>query len=68
MSEKLSQIPETHKRRFPSTREVRAETIGPLELMNLVEWVYRARPRALRIVRQQYRAFCLYLLKKIERA
>lgn len=41
---------------------------GVDELQNRLEWVLRNRPRALVNARAEYRAFCLRLYNKIQRA
>jgi hypothetical protein len=56
------------KRQFPSFAEQRAVELGPQELMNLIEWQLRRRPRSLRNVRSKYRTFCLDLYKMLKQA
>jgi hypothetical protein len=53
-------------RRFPSRREIRAIEIGCDELMALLDWQFRNRPRALRWLRRLYRFFCWLLLSVLE--
>ncbi len=55
------------KRRFPSRRERRALELGADELIGLLEWRLRARPRGLRGARRLYRQVCLELLERLER-
>ena len=64
--EKIAAQPDSVKRRFPTLRQSRAVEIGADELMSLVEWTFRSRPRALRNIRRIYRGFCLFLLGRIE--
>jgi hypothetical protein len=54
--------------RFPSRAEQRAVELGPVELMNLLEWRLRTRPRALRPQRRKYSQFCLELYRRLRRA
>lgn len=49
-------------------REERAVELGPAELMVLLEWALRNRPRAVRNVRRSYREFCVALYRRLERA
>ena len=54
--------------RFPSRLELRAVELGADELINLAEWKFRHRPRALRNLRNDHRHYLARLLHKIERA
>lgn len=55
------------RRQFPSAARLRAEELGPVELMALLEFSLRNRPRALRNVRRQYSDFCLKLYRRLGR-
>jgi hypothetical protein len=55
-------------RRFPTRRQRRAVSIGADELIALAEWVFRLRPRKLRNLRARHRAYCVTVLREIERA
>jgi hypothetical protein len=44
----------------------RAVELGPVELMALLEWELRNRPRALQNQRKKYIAFCVELYRKLE--
>jgi hypothetical protein len=55
------------RQRFPSRAELRAVELGPAELMNLLEWKLRKRPRALRHARRRYCQFCVALYRNLER-
>lgn len=59
--------PKYHARRFPSPRQMRAVELGADELMALLEWELRERPRALRLARGRYTVFCRRLLAQLER-
>jgi hypothetical protein len=48
-------------------RSERAVALGPVELMNLLEWELRTRPRALRHTRKKYRDFCRCLYRRLQR-
>jgi len=58
----------THRRRFPTPRELRAVELGADELMARLEWELRCRPRTLQSVRARYRRFCAESLSRLERS
>jgi hypothetical protein len=61
--------PQTIKpRRFPSRAAQRALALGPVELIALLEWELRTRPRALRHARKKYRDFCRALYRRLQRS
>jgi hypothetical protein len=49
-------------------RNERATEFGPVELVTLLEWELKHRPRALRNVRTKYKKFCLELFQRLEKA
>ena len=49
-------------------RKDRAVELGPVELIALVEWELRDRPRALGNARREYIAFCHRLYRRLTRA
>jgi hypothetical protein len=49
-------------------RKDRAVELGPEELMALLEWELRNRPRALRNRRIEYKTFCRRLHQRLTRA
>jgi hypothetical protein len=51
-----------------SQRKERAVEVGPVELMALLEWELRHRPRALRNIRMKYTQSCLRLYVRLEKA
>jgi len=51
-----------------AARVDRAVSLGPLELMNLLEFRFQDNPNALRAVRRSYTDFCLSLLTDLENA
>jgi hypothetical protein len=55
-------------RKFPSAQRQRAEELGPVELIALLEWQLRNRPRALRNCRGRYASFCFWLYRYLARA
>jgi hypothetical protein len=55
------------RRQFPSAVRRRAEELGPVELMTLLEFRLKDRPRSLRNVRREYSNFCLSLYQRLER-
>ena len=48
-----------------SHSETRAVEIGCDELIALLEWAFRDRPRTLRNIRREYRDFCLRLYRRL---
>jgi hypothetical protein len=58
---------QTHSRMSLSQLEERAVEVGPVELMNLLEWELRKQPRALRKVRQRYVDLCVALYRGSEK-
>jgi hypothetical protein len=55
-------------RRFPSAMRRRAEEVGAIELLVLLEFRLENRPRALRNLRQRYSDFCVALYHQLRRA
>jgi hypothetical protein len=55
-------------KRFPSRRRLRAVEVGADQLVGLLEWVLRGRPRALRNLRTRHRDYCFRLYAELERA
>lgn len=66
----MRKVPQYKKIRktFQSPRQLRAIALGPIELMNLLEWRFRNRPTALLNVRREYREFCIKLYNRLRRA
>lgn len=52
----------------PNWHRARAEELGPVELIALLEWELRDQPRSLRKIRRIYSDFCLALYSRLERA
>jgi hypothetical protein len=55
------------KTKWPSEKLRRAVDLGPVELMNLVEWQFRNRPVALRNCRALFENFFWRLYRRPER-
>lgn len=46
--------------------EQRATEIGPIELMSLLEWRLRSRPKSLRNARRSYVKLCVEMYRQLE--
>jgi hypothetical protein len=61
-------LPISAQGKLEAERVRRAVELGPIELMSLIEWELRSRPRALRNARRKYRDFCVALYRRPEKA
>jgi hypothetical protein len=55
-------------RSFLTRRQQRAVELGADKLHELLEWVLRNRPRALRNARLRYHRYCVSQLRKLDRS